>query len=114
MIWEGWVMEERQYNKLVRDNIPDIIKKDGNIPVTRVLGKDEYMACLHRKLQEEVAEYLKDNNLEELCDILEVLEAIAIVMEFSEDEIEEVKEKKAEKNGAFKEKIFLEKIIVEN
>lgn len=106
-------MKERHYNKLVRDNIPDIIKKGGSIPVTRVLGKDEYMACLHRKLQEEVAEYLKDNNLEELCDILEVLEAIATVMEFSENEIEEVKEKKAEKNGDFKEKIFLEKVIVE-
>ncbi|AHF06024.1 nucleoside triphosphate pyrophosphohydrolase [Desulfitobacterium metallireducens] len=107
-------MDEKQYNKLVRDNIPDIIRNDGNIPVTRVLGNDEYIACLHEKLQEEVAEYLKDNSLEELCDVWEVLEAISSVMEFSKDEIERTKLEKAEKNGVFKDRIFLEKVIVSN
>jgi predicted house-cleaning noncanonical NTP pyrophosphatase (MazG superfamily) len=107
-------MEEKQYNKLVRDNIPDIIKNDGNIPVIRILDNNEYIACLHQKLQEEVAEYLKDNNLEELCDVLEVLEAIASAMAFSNDDIERTKRKKAEKNGAFKDKILLEKVIVNN
>lgn len=105
-------MEEKHYNKLVRDNIPDIIKRDGNTPVTRILNNDEYIACLNQKLQEEVLEYLKDNNLEELCDVLEVLEAIASAKGFSRDEIEKTKQKKAEKNGVFKDRIFLEKVIV--
>jgi predicted house-cleaning noncanonical NTP pyrophosphatase (MazG superfamily) len=30
------------YNKLVRDHIPDIIKKDGKLPTTKVLSNEEY------------------------------------------------------------------------
>lgn len=43
--------------KLVRDNIPDIIRADGKTPVTRILDQEEYLNELDRKLQEEVAEY---------------------------------------------------------
>lgn len=105
-------MNERQYNKLVRDNIPDIIKNNGDTPITRILEHNEYIACLYKKLQEEVNEYIKDDNIEELCDVLEVLEAIISAKSFSKDEIKRTKHKKAEKNGAFKDKIFLEKVII--
>lgn len=30
------------HNKLVRDLIPNIISKDGRIPVTRILSDEEY------------------------------------------------------------------------
>src|SRR5699024_12138031 len=46
--------------KLVRDNIPDIIRADGKTPVTRILDQEEYLNELDRKLQEEVAEYQAD------------------------------------------------------
>ena len=62
--------------KLVRDNIPDIIRADGKTPVTRILNQEEYLNELDRKLQEEVAEYQADKSMEELADILEVLSAI--------------------------------------
>ena len=105
-------MDERQYNKLVRDNIPDIIKNNGDTPITHILENNEYVSCLYQKLQEEVGEYIKDDNIEELCDVLEVLEAIISAKSFSKDEIERTKRKKAEKNGAFKNKIFLEKVVI--
>ena len=46
------------YQKLVRDNIPAIIEKNGETCVTRTLSDKEYEDALMNKLQEEVAELL--------------------------------------------------------
>jgi len=104
---------EKQYDKLVRDNIPNIIKAQGGIAEIRTLSDDEYTTYLNRKLLEEVNEYLENSCIEELCDILEVIEAISTAKKFSITDIKNVKEAKAHKNGAFKNKILLEKIIYE-
>lgn len=45
------------YNKLVRDNIPDIIENSGKKCVTRILMEEDYIEALEVKLQEEVNEY---------------------------------------------------------
>lgn len=39
---KGWEKMDQIYNKLVRDNIPDIIKENGEEPIYRVLNEDEY------------------------------------------------------------------------
>ena len=98
------------YNKLVRDKIPDIILKDHCLPTTRVLDDEEYLKELNKKLMEEVNEYLEDENIEEMVDILEVIRAILDVKGTSYEEIEEKRIKKAKKRGAFKERVFLEKV----
>ena len=94
-------------NKLVRDNIPDICKENGQIPETRILNDSEYSSELRRKLQEEVQEYLLSSDIEELADILEVVEALAKDHGTSIDEVIGIKQKKQDKNGAFEQKIFL-------
>ena len=99
------------YNKLVRDKIPEIILKDNELPTTRILDDEEYIKELNRKLQEEVNEYLEAENIEEMVDILEVIRAILEHKGVTYDEIEEKRIKKANKRGAFKEKIFLEKVL---
>ena len=99
------------YNKLVRDRIPEIILKDNELPTTRILDDEEYLKELNRKLQEEINEYLEDDNIEEMVDILEVIRAILDHKGVTYDEIEEKRIKKATKRGAFKEKIFLEKVL---
>ena len=99
------------FNKLVRDKIPDIILADNQLPVTRILKDDEYVEALNSKLLEEVNEYLDDNNINEIADILEVIRAIVEQQGLTMEEIEEKRVKKAEKRGAFKDKIFLEKIM---
>lgn len=100
---------EKQYDKLVRDNIPNIIKLQENIAETETLSDDEYLTYLNRKLKEEVNEYLENNCIEELCDILEVIEAISKALNFSNEDIKAVKEEKAQRNGAFRNKILLKK-----
>ena len=99
-----------KYNKLVRDRIPEIIKNVGKIAHTRILGDDEYLTELDRKLDEEFAEYQADKNIEELADMLEVIYAIATARGVSVDELESIRSAKAEKNGAFEKKVFLEEV----
>lgn len=50
-----------QFNKLVRDYIPEIIEKNGQTAYVTVLGDEEYKKALEEKLKEEVNEYISDN-----------------------------------------------------
>lgn len=96
------------YNKLVRDKIPDIIESEGRTVKIKILDNEEYKEELNKKLQEEVNEYLEDNNVEELADIVEVIYGILNSMNVSIDDFEKVRKEKAKKRGAFQKKIFLE------
>lgn len=96
------------YNKLVRDKIIDIIEADGRIAKYRILDDNEYRQELNKKLQEEVKEYLEDNNVEELADIVEVIYGILNSMNVSIKEFEKIRMNKQEKRGAFEKKIYLE------
>ena len=75
---------------------------------THILSNEEYIVALEAKLNEEVAEYQADKNLEEMADVLEVLHAICVARGYSLAELEAMRANKAEKRGGFKEKIFLE------
>ena len=96
------------YNKLVRDRIPEIIENDGRMAKTRVLENDEYRKQLNKKLQEEVREYLEDNNVEELADVVEVVYGILNSMDVTVDEFENIRNEKKVKNGGFEKRLFLE------
>lgn len=94
-------------NKLVRDNIPAIIQNSGCTPITRVLADEEYAQQLEQKLQEEVNEYITDKNAEELVDIIEVVYALGKRLNMSPSDLEALRQQKANKNGAFENRIFL-------
>ena len=95
------------YNKLVRDQIPDMIRAQGETPVIRILDTDEYLQHLETKLDEEVGEYHRDKNTEELADILEVVFALAKTLDCSVDELMQVYQKKHDARGGFEKRIFL-------
>lgn len=99
------------YNKLVRDKIPEIISSTGKIAITRELDDEEYLRELNIKLQEEVKEYLEDNNVEELADIVEVIYGILNVKVVLPEDFEKIRRGKFEKRGGFDKKIFLEKVV---
>jgi predicted house-cleaning noncanonical NTP pyrophosphatase (MazG superfamily) len=100
------------YNKLVRDNIPTIIRnKYGKEPITYTLDEETYKTELVKKLHEEVAEFVQDRTIEELADILEVVYALAQCQNITPEKLEELRARKAAKNGAFKQRIFLEKVL---
>lgn len=95
------------YNKLVRDRIPEIIRSQGETPNIRILNDQEYRLHLERKLDEEVAEFHKDKNLEELADILEVMYALTENLGFSKEDLIETFQKKHDDRGGFSDRIFL-------
>ena len=96
-----------QYNKLVRDRIPEIIEQSGKSCTTAVLSDEEYLKMIDAKLDEELTEYHKDQNIEELADLMEVIYAATKARGYSLEELEQVRVAKAEKRGAFDKKILL-------
>ncbi|OZU89634.1 phosphoribosyl-ATP pyrophosphohydrolase [Virgibacillus indicus] len=99
------------YNKLVRDRIPEIIKKSGKELKTETLNQDRYILELKKKLYEEVEEYqtaaTNEDAKEELADVLELMHALACVHGSSIEEVDKIREEKATKRGGFDDKIFL-------
>ena len=99
------------YNKLVRDRIPEIIENDGKTCRIEILTDEEYIKKVDAKLDEELAEYHKDQNIEELADLMEVIYAAAIDRGYSVEELEAARQKKVQKRGAFAKKILLKEVI---
>lgn len=95
------------YNKLVRDKIPELIRKQGQEPQVRILDDEEYFRCLVEKLDEEVAEFHRDRNIEELADILEVVLALAETLGASQADLMEAYQEKHEMRGGFSDRVFL-------
>ena len=104
----------KQYHKLVRDRIPEIIESSGKICETEVLADDEYLRMVDAKLDEELAEYHKEQNIEELADLMEVIYAAAIARGYSIEQLEQVRVQKAKKRGAFEKKILLKSVFDPN
>ncbi|WP_233880790.1 nucleoside triphosphate pyrophosphohydrolase [Virgibacillus halodenitrificans] len=99
------------YHKLVRDRIPEIIQSTGKELKTEILNNTRYIEELKKKLNEEVTEYQEatsdEEALEELADVLELMLALAKQHGATIDEVEKIRKEKAEKRGAFNEKIYL-------
>lgn len=106
---------EKVYNKLVRDNIPDICRANGEEPYTRVLSDSEYWEYLLNKDQEELKEVETAESLvqrkKELADKLELIRAMAEFNGFSLDDIIQEADRKRQKNGCFQKRLLLEKVI---
>lgn len=96
-----------EYNKLVRDRIPQLIESQGERPITRILSPEEFARCLEQKLDEEVGEFHRDRNLEELADILEVVFALAESVGADREALLEVYRRKNASRGGFRDRIFL-------
>ena len=101
---------KKEYNKLVRDLIPDIIRESGKVCKVHTLSHPEYIAALRQKLDEEVEEYQSSQEHEELADILEVVYALAEATGCSEEKLNALRQNKAENRGKFTQKILLETV----
>lgn len=104
-------MGQKKYNKLVRDRIPEIIEASGKNCTIEILSDEEYLCMVDAKLDEELAEYHKDQNIEELADLIEVIHAATKARGYTLEQLEAVRDEKAVKRGAFDKKILLKEVI---
>ena len=96
------------YNKLVRDKIPEKINSEkGRKANFKILNNEEYLAELNKKLIEESHEFIEANSVEELADLIEVAESIMKLKNICWEEVRKYQTIKNEKNGKFNDKIYL-------
>jgi len=100
---------EKIYKKLVRDNIPEIIRESGKECIIETMEDKEYERELNNKLLEEVEEYIE--SVEEIADILEVIYAILEFKNIPVKEVEEIRLRKRKERGGFERKIKLIKVM---
>ena len=101
--------------KIVRDNIPEIVRAAGRRPAVRILSGAEYQKALEEKLAEETGEYERaakngTDDIEELADIADVIDALLEHAGVSRSDFEAVRRLKKERNGGFEKRILLERI----
>lgn len=101
-----------QYNKAIRDHIPEIVKESGIDCVIKILSDKEFLIEIEKKLKEEVDEYLSSKSVTELVDIIEVVYRIAKLRKVSKDELEKIRLQKRNRRGGFNKNLFLVETIV--
>jgi predicted house-cleaning noncanonical NTP pyrophosphatase (MazG superfamily) len=100
-----------EFNKLVRDKIPALIRDRGERIESITLKGDALVRALRQKLVEEAFEVLDassgDDLLGELADVQEVLLALASALNLTSDSVEQERLRKRKRRGGFDEGMML-------
>ena len=100
----------QEHNKLIRDLIPEIIRKAGRECEVKTMSQSEYHQALLDKLLEEAKEAAQANSnnlVEELADVYEVIDAIMTNLEIDKDLVLAKQEQKRKEKGGFTKKLRL-------
>ncbi len=106
----GEGMEIIEYNKLVRDKIPEIIEADGKTPIIKSIDGLKLKQALVKKLTEEGEEYLESLETEEIADLLEILHGLMEAQGVSYEEVEGIRLGKKEERGGFSQGLILREV----
>ncbi len=102
------------YNKLIRDRIPEIIKKDGNTADIIILSDEAFKQAIKEKLIEEATEVLiadnRDELVNELADLQEVIDTIKQIYNISTLEVNTSQAIKALNRGKFEKRLYLKSV----
>lgn len=105
-------------NKLVRDEIPDIIKNQGKKCKTSIIPKEDFKKELYKKLIEEMEELksaihydFENNVLEELADVVTVTLSI---IGYDIDDLVMEYQYKGEEKGYFNSRVYLHEVTEED
>ncbi|MHC1734736.1 MAG: hypothetical protein AB9921_03600 [Erysipelotrichaceae bacterium] len=105
------MFKEIKYNKLIRDRIPEIIETSGKSHEIMELDHDAFLIELKKKLVEESREVVssetKEEMINELVDVCEIVEKLMDVYGISQKELDDKKEIKRQTNGGFNKQLFL-------
>jgi predicted house-cleaning noncanonical NTP pyrophosphatase (MazG superfamily) len=108
----------KKYNKLVRDKIPDILRRKLKSYTGHTADEKEYAKALATKLVEEALEFQENPVIDELGDVAEVVFAISHLNGWNNpstflptwSKLEEAQHKKRNARGAFNDRYILEEV----
>ncbi len=100
------------YNKLVRDNIPDMIRsKREGCEVRQITDIQEFQQELFKKIKEEAASIAmvrtKEEFLSEYADLMMVFETIVKQLDITSEEIIQARKDNFLRKGGFKHQYFM-------
>ena len=99
---------KKQHDKLVRDKSPEkLTSKNIDAEYQSIKTNSDFYDCLLDKLNEEINEFLENDDIEELCDVVEVVDAILKFRNISPEDFNKMRDAKNQKNGKFDQRIFL-------
>ncbi len=105
-------MSERiYYNKLVWDNVPDLIKEKGKDCEVRTLDNEEFEIELLKKVEEEASALPETTSrqelIDEIADVVTCIEYIKGIKNITELELADALERHARRKGRFENKTYL-------
>lgn len=100
------------YNKLVRDNIPEMIRgKHEECEIRRITDVQEFQQELFKKIKEEATSLsmsrTKEEFLDEYADFMAVLEEIVQQLDLSVDDLKKARTENLLRKGRYKHQHFL-------
>jgi predicted house-cleaning noncanonical NTP pyrophosphatase (MazG superfamily) len=100
----------KEYDKLVRDRIPEIIRQDGRQCGVEVMPEGEYVQALKDKLIEEAQEAAtagSDDLVKELADLYEVVDALMAACGIDRQVVLAKQEERRQSRGGFDQRLRL-------
>src|SRR5688572_18319254 len=100
----------KEYDKLVRDRIPTIIRESGEECAVEVMNEEDYRRALRRKLVEEATEAAEASSgqlITELADLQEVIDALLTVEGLDRAGVCAVQEHRRAERGGFARRLRL-------
>lgn len=100
----------REYNKLVRDCIPEMIRQDNHECEVAMMTEEEYCRALREKLIEEAREAAEADTQKlviELADLYEVIDAIMATYRMERESVLAQQEQRRTERGGFYKRIRL-------
>ena len=105
-------MAKVYYNKLVRDNIKDIIEGKGEAcEVRTILDDDEFHQELMKKVVEEAKALAmvrtREDFIDEFSDLMLVLDTLNEYLQFTEEDVRAAMARNIERKGTYQNRHFL-------
>jgi predicted house-cleaning noncanonical NTP pyrophosphatase (MazG superfamily) len=103
-------MARKEYDKLIRDRIPEIIRADGRECGLEIMEEDEYKQALLQKVVEEAQEVLDaplDKLIMELADLYEVIDTVMVAYDIDKQNVIDLQAKRREERGGFSDRLRL-------
>ncbi|MDD3302642.1 MAG: nucleoside triphosphate pyrophosphohydrolase [Candidatus Gracilibacteria bacterium] len=107
----------KEIDKLIRDNMPEILDKKGIPYKTEVSSGYKLREYIIKKIIEEVQELIdadklgdKDKIIGEIVDVTDIIKKYCKEMGINEEEIEKVRTQKNKERGGFDKGIILKKL----